>query len=82
MIYNVGNGSGYSVREVVDTARKVTGHALSAVETERRPGDPPRLVASSEKIRSELGWSPEHPGLEDIITSAWEWHQEHPEGYE
>ena len=82
MIYNAGNGSGYSVREVVDTARKVTGHALSAVETERRPGDPPRLVASSEKIRSELGWSPEHPGLEDIITSAWEWHQEHPEGYE
>jgi UDP-glucose 4-epimerase len=82
MIYNVGNGSGYSVREVVDTARKVTGHALPAVETDRREGDPPRLVASSEKIRAELGWSPEHPDIEAIISSAWEWHQSHPEGYE
>lgn len=82
MIYNVGNGSGYSVREVVDTARKVTGHELSAVETERRPGDPPRLVASSEKIRTELGWSPQHPELEDIIFSAWTWHQSRPRGYE
>jgi UDP-glucose 4-epimerase len=81
MIYNVGNGSGYSVREVVDTARKVTGHALPAVETDRREGDPPRLVASSEKIRAELGWSPEHPDIEAIISSAWEWHQSHPEGY-
>ena len=82
MIYNIGNGSGYSVREVVDTARKVTGHALATIETERRPGDPPRLVASSEKIRAELGWSPEHPELEDIISSAWEWHRSRPGGYD
>jgi UDP-glucose 4-epimerase len=82
MIYNVGNGSGYSVREVLETARNVTGHALPAIETDRREGDPPRLVASSEKIRAELGWSPEHAELETIISSAWEWHQSHPEGYE
>lgn len=81
MIYNVGNGSGYSVREVVDTARAVTDHALPAIETDRRAGDPPRLVASSEKIRAELGWSPQHPDLEDIISSAWEWHRSHPQGY-
>jgi UDP-glucose 4-epimerase len=82
MIYNLGNGSGYSVKEVIDTARKVSGHALPAVETDRRPGDPPRLVASSDKIRTELGWSPKHPDLEDIISSAWEWHRTHPEGYD
>jgi len=82
MIYNVGTGSGYSVREVVDTARAITGHDLPALDTERRAGDPPRLVASSEKIRAELGWTPVHPDLEDIISSAWEWHQSHPRGYE
>ena len=82
MIYNVGNGSGYSVRQVVDTARRVTGHDLPAKETDRRPGDPPRLVASSDKIRAELGWSPEYPELEAIIGSAWEWHSSHPNGYE
>jgi UDP-glucose 4-epimerase len=81
MIYNIGNGSGFSVREVIDTARKVTAHELPAVETDRRPGDPARLVASSDKIRSELGWSPKHSDLEDIISSAWEWHRSHPEGY-
>lgn len=81
MIYNVGNGAGYSVREVVDTARKVTDHELPAEETDRRPGDPPRLVASSDKIRAELGWSPQYPELKDIIASAWAWHQSHPEGY-
>lgn len=81
MIYNVGNGSGYSVREVVETARQVTGHVLPAVETDRRPGDPPRLVAGSGKIRSELSWSPKRPELEDIISSAWEWHRAHPHGY-
>ena len=82
MIYNVGTGSGYSVREVVDTAHGITGHDLPALETERRAGDPPRLVASSEKIRAELGWTPERPDLEDIISSAWDWHQSHPRGYE
>ena len=81
MIYNIGNGAGHSVREVVDTARQVTGHALPTVEIDRRPGDPPRLVASSKKIRTELGWSPERPELEGIISSAWDWHRMHPEGY-
>jgi UDP-glucose 4-epimerase len=82
LIYNVGTGSGYSVREVIETARRLTGHALPAIEADRRPGDPPRLVASSDKIRSELGWAPQHPELEEIIASAWEWHRGHPNGYE
>ena len=82
LVYNIGNGNGYSVREVIETARKVTGQPIPAIETERRPGDAPRLVASSEKIRSELGWVPQHPDLEDIISSAWEWHSSHPHGYE
>ncbi len=82
MIYNIGNGAGFSVRQVVDTAREVTGHDLPAVEADRRPGDPPRLVASSDKIRSELGWEPQHPELSDIISSAWQWHRAHPKGFE
>ncbi len=82
LVYNLGNGKGYSVREVIETAREVTGHSIPAEETPRRPGDPPRLVASSEKIREELGWQPEIPELEDIIASAWEWHEANPDGYE
>lgn len=82
LIYNLGNGTGFSVREVIETARKVTGHAIPAVEAQRRPGDPAVLVASSAKIRSELGWEPRHPSLEQIIASAWEWHRKHPHGYE
>ena len=82
LVYNLGNGKGYSVREVIETAREVTGHAIPAEETPRRPGDSPRLVASSDKIRKELGWEPETPDLADIIASAWEWHQSHPNGYE
>jgi UDP-glucose 4-epimerase len=82
LVYNVGSGSGYSVREVIETARLVTGHPIPAVETPRRAGDPARLVASSEKIRRELGWKPEHDSLHEIISSAWEWHQSHPNGYE
>jgi UDP-glucose 4-epimerase len=81
LVFNLGNGSGYSVREVIETARRVTGRPIPAVESPRRPGDAPRLVASSEKIRRELGWNPKHPGLDDIIASAWEWHFSHPEGY-
>ncbi len=81
MTYNLGNGRGYSVREVIDTARAVTGHDLPAVETPRRLGDAPTLVASSEKINDELGWTPRFPALEDIIKSAWAWHQSHPNGY-
>jgi UDP-glucose 4-epimerase len=81
-VYNVGSGSGYSVREVIETARKVTGHRISAIESARRAGDSARLVASSEKIRRELGWKPQRDNLQDIIVSAWEWHRTHPKGYE
>ncbi len=81
LIYNLGNGKGYSVREVINTAREVTGHSIPAIETERRPGDSPHLVASSDKIRTELGWEPEIPELKDIIQSAWFWHKSHPDGY-
>lgn len=82
LVYNLGNGSGYSVREVIKTARSVTGHPIPVVESPRRPGDAPRLVASSEKIRHELGWYPQHPELSDIVASAWEWHRTHPHGYQ
>jgi UDP-glucose 4-epimerase len=81
LIYNLGNGSGYSVQEVIETTREVTGHPIPARATPRRPGDAPRLVASAEKIQRELGWEPKHPLLADIITSAWEWHRTHPHGY-
>ncbi len=81
LVYNLGNGTGYSVREVIETAREVTGHPIPAVEAPRRPGDPARLVASSEKIRRELGWQPKYPDLREIIASAWEWHRTHPHGY-
>lgn len=81
LIYNLGNGNGYSVREVVAAARRVSGHPIPVVEAARRPGDPARLVAASDKIRRELSWSPKHPDLEDIVTSAWEWHRTHPQGY-
>jgi UDP-glucose 4-epimerase len=81
MTYNLGNGRGYSVREVIDVARQVTGHAIPAIETPRRPGDAPILVASSEKINGELGWQPKYPDLNTIIASAWAWHQSHPTGY-
>jgi len=82
LIYNLGNGNGYSVREVIETARRVTGHSIPVLESPRRPGDTPRLVASSEKIRRELGWRPRHPDLTDIITSAWDWQRTHPQGYQ
>ncbi len=81
LVYNLGNGQGYSVREVIEAARAVTGHPIPAVEQPRRPGDAPRLVASSAKIRRELGWTPRYPALKDIIGSAWAWHQSHPNGY-
>ena len=81
MIYNLGNGKGYSVKEVIETARSVTGKAIPAVEHPRREGDSARLVASSDKIHRELDWTPQHPALKDIIQSAWEWHQSRPNGY-
>jgi UDP-glucose 4-epimerase len=81
LVYNLGNGNGYSVREVIETARHVTGHLIPETQSPRREGDAPRLVASSEKIRRELGWTPMHPDLKDIMTSAWDWHRTHPKGY-
>jgi len=81
LIYNLGNGQGFSVREVIDTVRKVTGHAIPAPESPRRPGDPVVLVASSEKIKRELGWKPEYTNLESIVRSAWNWRRAHPNGY-
>ncbi|MEZ4768734.1 MAG: UDP-glucose 4-epimerase GalE [Caldilineales bacterium] len=82
MRYNLGNGAGYSVREVIETARRVTGHPIPAAIRPRRPGDPAILIADSSKIRRELGWQPQHPDLEEIIASAWSWHVAHPAGYE
>lgn len=81
-IFNLGNGVGYSVKEVIETARKVTGHTIPAVETPRRAGDPARLVASSEKAKKILGWKPVHNNLEDIISDAWNWHKNHPNGFD
>jgi UDP-glucose 4-epimerase len=79
--YNLGNGKGFSVREVIDTARSITGHEIPTVTGPRRAGDPATLVASSEKIRRELGWQPRYPELAAILESAWAWHQRHPHGY-
>jgi len=79
--FNLGNGSGYSVKEVIEAARKVTGCPIPEETSERRPGDPPRLVANAGKAAEILKWKPGMPGLEDIISSAWEWHQAHPDGY-
>jgi UDP-glucose 4-epimerase len=80
-ILNLGNGAGFSVQEVVDAARAVTGHEIPTREAPRRPGDPPELVAASERIRAELGWEPRKAGLEEILADAWAWHQAHPRGY-
>jgi len=79
--FNFGNGEGHSVLEVVKAARTVTGHPIPVVEAPRRPGDPARLVASSEKAGRILGWSPKTPAIEEIVRSAWEWHRKHPGGY-
>ena len=81
LAYNLGNGQGYSVRQVIDIARQVTGHSIPIIEEPRRPGDPAVLIASSEKIKEELGWNPKHPDLFDIIKSAWDWRKTHPNGY-
>jgi UDP-glucose 4-epimerase len=75
LIYNLGNGVGFSVREVIESARRITGHPIPVVEEPRRPGDPAVLIASSEKIGRELGWRPEYNQLDTIIESAWKWHQ-------
>jgi UDP-glucose 4-epimerase len=82
LIYNLGSGRGFSVRQVIDVARKVTGRAVASIDAPRRPGDPAILVASSEKIRSELGWKPQHSELDAMVSSAWNWFQRHRKGYE
>ena len=79
-IFNLGNGVGFTVNEVIETARKVTG-PIPAVMAERRAGDPAQLIASSEKAKTILGWKPEHADLEEIIATAWKWHSTHPNGY-
>jgi len=80
-IFNLGNGVGFTVKEVIDTARRVTKHPIEARVTQRRAGDPAILVASSEKAKRVLGWKPQHADLEEIIESAWNWHRMHPNGY-
>lgn len=79
--YNLGNGQGYTVQEVIETCRRVTGHPIPQVIGPRRAGDPAVLIASAEAIRAELGWNPRYPGLEAIVQSAWDWHRRHPQGY-
>lgn len=81
-IYNLGSGNGYSVKQVVEVAREVTGHPIPVSMEARRAGDPAVLVASSDRARSELGWKPARERLEEIIASAWRWHSSHPHGYE
>lgn len=80
-IYNLGNGEGFSVKEIIDAAREVTGHSIPAQIDDRRPGDPAKLIASSQKARNDIGWEPKYTNIKDIISSAWNWHQKHPEGY-
>jgi len=79
--YNLGNGQGFTVKEVIETARQVTGHPIPAAVGPRRPGDPAILIASSERIKRELGWKPQFPDLRTIIETAWKWHSTHPHGY-
>jgi UDP-glucose 4-epimerase len=79
--YNLGNGDGYSVRQVIQMCEQVTGQKIPARERPRRPGDPPKLVAAAGKASRELGWKPKHPKLEDIVRTAWEWHRRNPNGY-
>lgn len=80
-IFNLGNGVGFSVKEVIETARRVTGHAIPVQISERREGDPARLVASSQKAKNVLGWKPRYHQLEEMVETAWRWHRRHPEGY-
>ena len=80
-VFNLGNGVGFTVNEVIECARKVTGHAIPAVVSPRRAGDPAQLVASSEKAKTVLGWKPQYDNLETIISTAWAWHKAHPNGY-
>ncbi|WP_139490113.1 UDP-glucose 4-epimerase GalE [Brevibacillus dissolubilis] len=80
-IYNLGNGTGFSVRQIIDQAREVTGHSIPTRTTARRPGDPAILIASADRAKKELGWTPEYSDLQTIIQTAWNWHSRHPQGY-
>ena len=80
--YNLGTGGGSSVREVIESCRKITRRKIETIEKPRRLGDPPRLIASSERIKKELGWKPQFQSLDAIVQSAWKWHQKFPRGYE
>ena len=80
-VYNLGNGQGYSVKEVVELARRVTGHDIPAEVQARRAGDPAVLIAASDQITQELNWHPKYPDLKSIVSSAWDWHCAHPHGY-
>jgi UDP-glucose-4-epimerase GalE len=80
--YNLGNGEGFSVRQVIETCRAVTGHEIPAERADRRPGDPDKLVAGSACAMDQLGWKPRYPQLETIVAHAWQWHQSHPNGYD
>jgi len=79
--FNLGNGDGYSVKQVISMCEKITGKKIPAIEKPRRAGDPPRLVAAANKAITELGWKPQYPKLEDIVKTAWAWHVKHPTGY-
>ena len=79
--FNLGNGDGYSVREVIKACERISGGKITVVERPRRPGDPPRLVAAADKAKRELGWNPKYPKLDDIVATAWDWHVRHPQGY-
>jgi UDP-glucose 4-epimerase len=79
--FNLGNGDGFTVREVIEAVRRVTGHPIPAVEQPRRAGDPAIMIGDSRRARSELGWQPRYPALDQIVGSAWEWHRRHPNGY-
>lgn len=79
--FNLGNGEGFSVREIIATCERISGKPIPAIERPRRAGDPPRLVAAADKAIRELGWKPKYPHVEDVVRTAWNWHQRHPNGY-
>jgi len=81
LVYNLGNGQGYSVRQVIDTVKRVSGRDFKVVEVDHRAGDPPVLTSDATKARNELGWRTEKPELEEMVETAWKWHSEHPNGY-
>ena len=82
LVYNLGNGKGYSVRQVIEAVKKISGKDFKVIETQRRPGDPAVLTSNASKAKTELGWEPKFPDLEQIVTTAWQWHNNYPNGYD